>query len=483
MKWNKLSKLPYEQIQEAQNKQLAYFMRHELPYSPFYREIFKKYKLKFSQIKTIDDLQHVPFTSKQDLAPTDEEPARPRGFILQPDETLVKKVAPKSMLARIAAMKVAGKDVKQHLEYLYKPIHMHFTTGRSATPTPFVYSGSDMEIFRTAGERMLDVAGVSRDLSAVNAFPYAPHLAFWQTYNALTKLGMTSLQTGGGKIMGTQKIMDAIERLKIGLVAFIPGYGYHMLREAVKQQKDFSNLKFVISGGERASTGMKEKVKGLLAELGAKDVQYLSTYAFTEGKTAWIQCHERSGYHTYPDLEYFEAIDKDGNRVKPGAPGELVYTSLGWHGSVVVRYRTGDMVEGIEYEPCSHCGKTVPRIKMDIQRNTEIKEFNLTKVKGELVNLNQFYPALSKIRELEEWQVEIRKKNDDPYEIDEIIVYAARKEGVPFEQVSATINNVLHNEIFISAQVVEKPLNELLDMLGMETELKEKRIIDNRPQD
>ncbi len=483
MKWSQLSHLPKEQLREIQNKKLAYFMKHELPYSPFYRQLFIDHKLRFSKIRTTDDLQNVPFTSKEDLAPTVEEPAKPRGFILQPDEKLIRKVAPKEMLAKILWKKARHQDAKQYLEYFYKPIHMHFTTGRSATPTPFVYTGSDVEIFRQAGERMLDVAGVTRDLSALNAFPYAPHLAFWQTYNALTKLGMTSLQTGGGKIMGTQKIMDAIERLKMGVVTFIPGYGYHMLREAVKQKKDFSSLKFVISGGERASAGMKEKVKGLLAQLGAKDVQYLSTYAFTEGKTAWIQCHERSGYHTYPDLEFFEVVDKEGKRVEDGQPGELVYTSLGWRGSVVVRYRTGDMVEGIEYEPCPHCGKTVPRIKMDIQRSTEIKEFNLTKVKGELVNLNQFYPVLSKIPELEEWQVEIRKKNNDPYEIDEIVVYIAQKEGVPFDMIRSKINQLLHNEIFISAQVIEKPLNELLEMLGMETELKEKRIVDNRPKD
>ncbi|MCH7928426.1 MAG: hypothetical protein IID03_10665, partial [Candidatus Dadabacteria bacterium] len=70
----------------------------------------------------------------------------------------------------------------------------------------------------------------------------------------------------------------------------------------------------------------KEKLKGLLSELGAKDVKVLSTYAFTEGKTAWVQCHEKSGYHLYPDLGFFEVVDKDGKRVKDGEPGELVYT-------------------------------------------------------------------------------------------------------------------------------------------------------------
>jgi phenylacetate-coenzyme A ligase PaaK-like adenylate-forming protein len=308
-------------------------------------------------------------------------------------------------------------------------------------------------------------------------------LGFWQVYYAFTKVGMTSVQTGGGKIMGTQKILDAIEKMKAGFVAFIPGYGYHLLREAVRQGRDFSNLKIIVSGGERASLGIKVKAQELLGKLGAKDVRYVSTYAFTEGKAAWIQCNEKSGYHLYPDLEFFEVVDKDGKRVKEGGPGELVYTSLDWRGSVVLRYKTGDMTEGIEYGPCPDCGKTVPRIKMDIQRSSEIKEFNLTKIKGELVNLNEFYPLLSGIPEIEEWQVEIRKKNNDPYEIDEIVVYLAPKTGVLFNELKNRISKELHSRIFITAEIVEKPLPELLQMLGMETELKEKRLIDNRPKD
>ena len=466
----------------VENRQLAYFVRHELPFSPFYRELFKKHKLHFEEIQTVDDLQRVPFSSKVDVAPTADEPARPRQFILQPDEHLIKQFASKGKLLKIVWGKLTGQDVKRRLEWEYKPIHMHFTTGRTALPTPFVYSARDIEVLKQAGERMLDVAGVPRDLVAINAFPYAPHLAFWQTYNALIQLGITSVQTGGGKIMGTQKIMDAIERLKAGILVFIPGYAYHLMREAIKQKKNFSGVKYVLTGGERASPGLREKVKELLKELGATDPIFLSTYAFTEGKTAWIQCHEKSGYHLYPDLEYFEVIDKDGKRVKDGEPGELVYTSLGWRGSIVLRYRTGDMTQGIDYEPCPHCGKTVPRISMDIQRNSEIKEFHLTKVKGELVNLNQFYPVLSGIPEIEEWQVEIRKHNNDPYDIDEMVIYLAPKAGVSFTDLQAKVGKLVRNEVFVSADIVEKKLPELLEMLGMETELKEKRIVDQRPR-
>lgn len=481
--WDRITHMSPDEQRALQNKRIAHFFRHELSYSPFYRALFEKHDIDFKSIRTVDDVQRIPFTTKADIAPTPDDKAKPRTFMLQPDEHLIKKYAPASLLAKVIWGKITRRDVKRMLERLYKPIHLHFTTGRSALPTAFGYTESDIEILKEAGERMFSVANVSRDKVAINAFPYAPHLAFWQAYNALVQLGITSLQTGGGKVMGSQKIMDALEGMKAGLFICIPGYGYHLLREAVKQKRNFSGLETFITGGERASEGMRVKVKSLLAQLGAPNVRFLSTYAFTEAKTAWIQCHEKSGYHLYPDLGYFEVIDKDGKRVPDGQPGELVYTSIGWRGSVVVRYRTGDMTTGIEYRPCQYCGRTVPRIGVDLQRTTEIKEFHLTKVKGELVNLNDFYPLLSGLPEVEEWQVEISKKDNDPHGLDEITIYLAPKTGVDFAQLERTVNKLVHNQIFVTAAIRQKPLDELLRMLGMETELKEKRIVDNRPKD
>lgn len=482
MNWFTLSHLSQEKIEALQNRKLRHFFRHLVPYSPYYCELFKKQNLDFSAISTTRDLVKIPFTTKADLAPTEDNRARPRQFILQPDEHSIKKFAPKRQLLKIVWGKLMHKDVKRELEREFKPIHMHFTTGRTALPTPFTYSEYDINQMRESASRMLDVIQVDRSLVGINGFPYSPHLAFWLAYNALVTLGITSLQTGGGKVMGTQKIIDAIERLKAGLLLFIPGYGYHLLREAVRQKRDFSNVKHVVFGGERVSQGLRDKVRELLNQLGAKEPRILATYAMTEGKTAWIQCAEDSGYHLYPDMEYFEVVDKEGNRVKDGEPGELVYTALGWRGSVVLRYRTGDICPGIEWGPCPRCGRTVPRIKPDIQRNSDMKEFHLTKVKGELVNLNNFYPLLSGTKEIEEWQVTIRKKNNDPFEVDEIMVEVALKPEINFEQFKPQLEKSIYSDVGVGVMVQQCDLPTLLQKIGMETELKDKRIVDARPK-
>ncbi|MFA6908740.1 MAG: AMP-binding protein [Patescibacteria group bacterium] len=483
MEWHELSHLSREEIREIQNQKLQRLMRHEIGYSPFYRELFKKNNINPKNIKTTDDLVQIPFVSKADLAPTEDDRGRPRQFILQPDEHLIKKNASLPLLLKILAMKVTGHDPKPMLEKMYKPVHMHFTTGRTALPTPVVYTASDLELLKESGKRMLNVIHVPNSVVAINAFPYAPHLAFWLSYYSLVSVGMTSLQTGGGKISGTQKILDAIERLKGGLLLGIPGYIYHLLRTAVAQKRNFENLEYVVLGGERASPGMREKLKGLLRELGSKNPKIYVTYAFTEGKSAWIQCHESEGYHVYPDMEFFEVVDKEGKRVPEGQPGEIVYTSLDWRGTVVLRYRTGDMTQGIEYDACRSCGKTVPRILPDIQRSSEIKEFHLTKIKGELVNMNQFFPLLSGMTTIEEWQLEIRKKDNDPHGLDELILYIAPSAGADFNTVKQEVVRRIHNDVMISVDVVEKPLQDILDRIGMETELKEKRIIDNRSKE
>lgn len=470
------------ELAELQNKKLRWFFRHKLPYSPFFRQHLETNKLSWSDFQTTDDLQKLPLISKADIAPSEADRAKPRQFILQPDEHLIKKYATKGELLKLLKMKIMKEDAKAALEKEYKPLHLHFTTGRTALPTPFTYSAYDLDMLRETGRRAFNVAGFSSSNVGLNAFPYSPHLGFWLAYYGLLEAGITALASGGGKVMGTQKIMDSIERLKVNVVLMIPGYCYHLLRQAVEQKRDFSNLKYIVFGAERVSPAFREKVKELLAQVGANEVQILATYASTEAKTAWIQCAEHTGYHLYPDLEFIELVDADGRRVKQGEPGEIVYTALDWRGTVVVRYRTGDLAQGIDYDPCPSCGRTVPRILPDIQRKSDVKEFHLTKIKGELVNLNNVFPIMSGIKGLDEWQLIIRKRNNDQFDLDEIVIAASPKDGANFADIEQAVKKQMHAEMQVGVLVEQKTTEQLTDSLGMETELKEKRIVDSRPK-
>ncbi|HLC99682.1 MAG TPA: hypothetical protein VJC11_01845, partial [Patescibacteria group bacterium] len=275
--WKKLEQLSQDEFEAIQNKVVQYLMQTLVPMHPFYRKLYEEKGIDYRSIRTVDDLQKLPFSSKLDILPTELEPRRPRDFILQPNEDLIKHVYPKSALIKMLAKKLVGVDVKAELEYEYKPVHTHFTTGRSSNQIPFLYSRYDLDLLQETGNRMFQVVGAKTADIALSAFPYAPHLAFWLAFYAITGSGVLGLQTGGGKIMGTEKIIQAIERMKATILIIIPGYGYHLLREAAAKKKDFSALKLVVFGGERVSHGLRVKVQELLGQLGAKDARIIST--------------------------------------------------------------------------------------------------------------------------------------------------------------------------------------------------------------
>lgn len=213
---------------------------------------------------------------------------------------------------------------------------------------------------------------------------------------------------------------------------------------------------------------------------GAKNLKILATYALTEGKDAWAQCNERSGYHLYPDLEFIEVVDKKGERCEPGERGEIVYTALDWRGSVVVRYKTGDITK-LEEGKCPFCNRTVPIISQDIERSSEYKEFRLTKVKGTLVNLNEFSEILTSHPYVREWQLVIQKERGLTYGLDELILYIAPKTGINFYRLKEELKRKIKDATEITPnKIVRVGEKELQEMLGLETELKEKRIIDKR---
>ena len=471
--WHELQYSKPEKIKDFQNKLLRNFIRNQIPYHPFYRNLFKTSKLNFSGINTTDDLKKLPFTTKEDIAPTTKQSKKFLDFVLQPDKRLIMEHA--SLHKKIKSILN-----KSHLFYEYKPIHIHFTTGRSANATPIFYTAYDLQRLEESGKRMMGILNISAWDILINAFPYAPHLAFWQTFFAVKGANLLSLHTGGGKILGTEKIINSIESMKAACLAGMPGYLYHLIRTAKQQKSNFSNLKLVIFGGERVSIGLRDKIKNCLLSMGSKAPRILSTYAFTEGKCAWVECNEESGYHLYPDLEFIEIVDKNGERVNEGEKGEIVYTSLGWRGSVLLRYKTGDITKGMYYEKCNSCGRTLPRIDAEIERSSEYKEFRLAKVKGSFVNLNAFFPIMMSHKEIEEWQIEIKKKNNDPYEIDELVVYISPSKKANFEKLRNELKHKIVEETEVTPEIVKVELKELLRMLGMETELKEKRIVDNR---
>ena len=490
--WKRLGFLPLKELKELQNRKLRHFISTQLyPFSPYYRNLFDRHKIKPRHIKTIDDLKIIPFTSKNDLLPNKDNPQVFRDFILQPDETLVKKYGSKNKLLWLGLVKaIKGKSfLLEQLQKEYRPIFLTATTGTSNQPVSFLYSDFDIRNLHISGYRLLEVFGAGGDVRAVNLFPYAPHLAFWQTVFAAIAHNNFLLSTGGGKLMGTQGNVDAISKVSPEILIGEPNYLYHLLRSARELGRDFGFIRKIIIGASRIPLGFKEKLASLLGNLGARDIHILGTYGFTEAKCVWGECPTAedvsSGYHTYPDKEVFEVIDPVTAEVKKeGEDGELVYTSIDARGSCVLRYRTQDLVKGgIIYERCTHCLRRVPRIASDITRATNIKDLRLSKIKGTLVNLNDVSLILDSQKGIEEWQVELRKKDNDPYEVDELVIYLS----LTSDSDPATLGEDLKSQIKTATEVTPNAIiilahKEMLERVEMESAHKAKRFIDTRPK-
>lgn len=480
--WKELSRMPAAELQNLQDRLLVRFLREDiLPFHSYYGRIYREHGVDINGIRGAADLHKLPFTTKPDvIAATDKDPT---AFVLKPTPEKIRAHWPLTRTGPLLAKKLlAGeKGARKAVEAEYLPIFMTATTGRTSRPVPFLYTKRDLRRLAESGKRLADLMGCSSEDRLLNMFPYAPHLAFWQVAFAGFEAGIFILSTGGGKTIGTVGNIRAIERIKPSGVLGVPSYLYHVLRTAAEEKVSLASIKLIVLGAEKVADGLRVKLVELAERCGAKNPVVMGTYGFTEAKMAWMECPGGSGYHLFPDLGVIEIVDPETGELKrDGETGEIVYTSIGGRGTVMVRYRTGDTAEGgITRDPCPNCGRTLPRLSSRITRISNRTDVRLTKVKGALIDLNHVASILSNTREVEEWQVVMKKRNDDPHDIDELMLYLAPASGaaIPVEEISKKIFD--STEVKPNAILIES-LDQLIKRIGLETELKEKRFLDLR---
>ncbi len=473
-------------LRDWQLARLRHYLRDTvLPFSAHYRRLFAQERLDPARLRTADDLRRIPFTTKCDFLPGHEGGDPVRDFVLVPDRSVLTR-RPRT----IAKALLRGRAVvAEGFEREFRPLLLTSTTGRSAEPVPFLYTAHDIENLKLGGRRVYDICGAEREMKMLNLFPFAPHLAFWIAHYGGAEFGTFVLDTGGGKVMGTDGNLRLIRKIKPDVLIGMPTFLYHVLHTAVEEGVKLPNLRKIVLGGEKAPLGMRQKLRALAAELGVPKIDVLRTYGFTEAKLAWTECpfHEdagSAGYHVHPDLALIEIVDpKTGEPRGEGEPGEIVFTPLNARGSVVLRYRTGDCIDGgLVHEPCPFCGREVPRLVGDISRSTEVRELQLDKLKGTLVDFNHLEHLLDHADHVGTWQLELRKLHDDPLEVDELILHVAKSDGFGDEPLRESLDARFASEIEIHPNRIEfHSVEEMRRLQGVGTQLKEQRVVDHRP--
>ena len=470
--------------QQWQVRRLREYLKSRiLPFSAHYRRMFDEHHIRPEDIRSLADWSQVPFTSKVDLAVPRE---RQREFVLIPDQKKLRR-EPRVILN---ALLHGSTHTRERLEAEFRPLLLTSTTGRSSEPVPFVFTKHDLANLDVSGRRIMEAGRSDREYRHVNTFPYAPHLAFWQTHHAGLGFGAFMLSTGGGKVLGTDGNIALVDRIQPDILIGMPTFIYHMMRQAVEEKRTWSNLKRIVLGGEKTPQGLRAKLRELCAQLGSLGTHVLSIYGFTEAKMAWPECptlpHEgASGWHISPDLGIVEIVDPEtGAQLPEGTPGEIVYTPLDARGTVVLRYRTGDIAEGgLTWEACPHCGRRCPRIVGPIARVSERRTLNLDKLKGTLVDFNVLEHLLDDQRGVGAWQIELRKRHNDPLECDEVLLHVAADGKANESTLRDLLGRRFHEVTELTPNaILFHSLSELRDMLGVGRLLKEEKLADHRPK-
>ncbi len=104
------------------------------------------------------------------------------------------------------------------------------------------------------------------------------------------------------------------------------------------------------------------ELKMKLKQAGTPEAEALQCYGRPEMRALFFECREGTGIHLNPQHFFWEVLDaKSREPVKWGEPGVLVFSHVDWRGTVLLRYWTGDMVEGgVYWERCPGCGLTLP---------------------------------------------------------------------------------------------------------------------------
>jgi phenylacetate-coenzyme A ligase PaaK-like adenylate-forming protein len=476
--WDRLGPVEMERLQMAN---LRRYLRDVVqPFSPYYNTRIDR-KL-IPALRRYSDLEQLPFTSKRNLLNSTDHPERTRELVLSPREEILRRRPATFLRALLRGRATVAQDLARE----FRPVLMTSTTGRSSDPVPFLYSAHDLDILSAAGRRLMEIGDSRVEWKHLNLFPYAPHLAFWQAHHASLGFGTFCLSTGGGKVMGTDGNVRMLGKIKPEVIIGMPTFIYHVLQKSVEEDIEITGLRRIVLGGEKVPDGIRRKLKALAARLGSGKVDVIATYGFTEAKMAFPECpfpgHDQpSGYHLYPDFGIVEVIDPEtGRQVPDGTPGEIVFTPLDSRGSVVLRYRTGDIIEGgIVRDPCPHCGRLVPRLVGKISRVSDHRRMQLGKIKGTLVDFNELEHLLDNCPSVGQWLIELRKLHGDPLEVDELIVHAeSHSEASSRREIVRALTSAA--EISPNAILFHSPA-EMRKLQGVGQLLKEQKVIDNRP--
>jgi phenylacetate-CoA ligase len=363
----------------------------------YYRRRWAEHGVDPASVRTIDDLQLLPLTPKQDLM------AEPEAFRLQ------------------------CPDLPLHERALWE---VNYTTGTTSDPTPLYVTTHDYQAYLVQARRVAEISGITENDVLANLFPLtqAPMGAFVRSSTNAYAAGATITAALTGATFGDfgvhRSLDDAVrmvERHHATVLWGVTSFVRRVIMRANELNADFSSVRMCGVTGEASSPEMREDMRERLRGLGVADPIIFDRYGSTESG-GLAQCHEDGDWHNpAPDVLFHEVVDPDtGRRLPDGERGALAITHINRRGTTLIRYLVGDIVS-LSHDVCPHCGRTGDRVVPPIVRTKD-----LLKVKGMLINPSVLLESLGAVPGIDEFQVVLAHQDpNDPYSMDEMIVRVA----------------------------------------------------------
>ncbi|MBP2631766.1 MAG: paaK [Firmicutes bacterium] len=309
--------MPRAAMIELQTQKLQKMIKWVYEKSPFYKEKMASLELTDQSIQTLEDLQKLPFTTKEDLVNNS-----PFGFLTGP-------------LSSTIRMRMIGE---------YKPVTKAYTSadvGRNVEMTA--------RALVAGGVTMADVLQICEDYTSESALgiQYAAEI-----------LGATVVPTELTKL---ELQLEMIDKFRITAIASNAQQMLQLLVAGQALNYDVASMSIskIFSLNNDTKNNMGEHIASRF------NAQVFNLYSPPElgCSTMMFECQKKCGLHMQEDYYYPEIINIiNGRNVLDGHMGELVITTLSPEAMPIIRYRTGQMV-AIDRDVCS-CGRTLSRIKM-----------------------------------------------------------------------------------------------------------------------
>jgi phenylacetate-CoA ligase len=353
--------LPQPEIKAYQALKLREALTYLSAHSPYYQGVFRENNIDISLINTLEDLIHIPTTSKDIFSICNFD------FLCVPKNKIADYCTTSGTTGSAVTIALTRNDIIR-LSY-NESISFQCADGR-------------------AGDIYQLMLTLDRHFMAGMAY-----------FMGIHDMGASTVRVGPGS---PQIQWDNILNFKPTSLVAVPSFLVKLIEYAKQNNIDINqcSVKNAVCIGESIRT-VDFAPNALTQRIQADwDIKLYSTYASSEMQTAFTECKHSCGGHHHPELLIFEILDDAGNQLKAGAYGEVTITSLGVEGMPLLRYRTGDICAYYD-EPCP-CGRHTSRLSPVVGRKNQ-----MIKYKGTTIYPPAIFDALSHVSEIQDFIIEV----------------------------------------------------------------------------